>query len=60
VEQLQAAQEIAPIVSVQNMFNLANRSAGPLLDYATGNDIAFIPWFPLTDEQFAELNAITG
>jgi pyridoxine 4-dehydrogenase len=47
VEQLRAAQEIAPIVSVQNMFNLADRSAEPLLDYAAGNDIAFIPWFPL-------------
>jgi aryl-alcohol dehydrogenase-like predicted oxidoreductase len=47
VEQLQAAQEIAPIVSVQNMFNLAARSAESLLDYATANDVAFIPWFPL-------------
>ncbi len=47
VDQLRAAQEIAPIVSVQNLFNLVNRSAESLLDYATANDIAFIPWFPL-------------
>jgi len=47
VEELRAAQEIAPVVSVQNMFNLASRSAEPLLDYAAGNGIAFIPWFPL-------------
>jgi aryl-alcohol dehydrogenase-like predicted oxidoreductase len=47
VDQLRAAQEIAPVVSVQNLFNLANRSAEPLLDYAAGQDIAFIPWFPL-------------
>ena len=47
VEQLRAAQDVAPIVSVQNMFNLADRSAEPLLDYAAGNAIAFIPWFPL-------------
>jgi aryl-alcohol dehydrogenase-like predicted oxidoreductase len=47
VEELRAAQEIAPVVSVQNMFNLTRRSAEPLLDYAAGNDIAFIPWFPL-------------
>ena len=47
VEELQTAQEFAPIVSVQNMFNLADRSAEPLLDYAAGNGIAFIPWFPL-------------
>jgi aryl-alcohol dehydrogenase-like predicted oxidoreductase len=47
VTELQVAQRIAPIVSVQNLFNLANRSAEPLLDYATDNGIAFIPWFPL-------------
>ena len=47
MEQLRAAQGIAPVFSVQNMFNLANRSAEPLLDYAAGHDIAFIPWFPL-------------
>ncbi|WP_433125561.1 hypothetical protein ACQPWW_23445 [Micromonospora sp. CA-240977] len=33
------------IVSVQNLFNLTNRQAEPLLDYATGSGIAFIPWF---------------
>jgi pyridoxine 4-dehydrogenase len=47
VTELQVAQEIAAIVSVQNLFNLANRSAEPLLDHATEHAIAFIPWFPL-------------
>ena len=47
VDQLKAAQEIATIVSVQNLFNLAKRDAEPLLDVATEQDIAFIPWFPL-------------
>jgi pyridoxine 4-dehydrogenase len=47
VEQLQAAQKVADIVSVQNLFNLTNRSSEALLDYATENGIAFIPWFPL-------------
>ena len=47
VEQLQAAQKVAEIVSVQNLFNLTNRSSEALLDYATENGIAFIPWFPL-------------
>jgi pyridoxine 4-dehydrogenase len=47
VTELQVAQEIAPIVSVQNLFNLANRSAEPLLDHVTEHGIAFIPWFPL-------------
>lgn len=47
VSQLQAAQKVATIVSVQNLFNLTNRSAEPLLDHATANGVAFIPWFPL-------------
>jgi pyridoxine 4-dehydrogenase len=47
VEQLQKAQETATIASVQNLFNLAQRDAEPLLDHCTEHDIAFIPWFPL-------------
>ena len=47
VDQLKAAQKITPIVSVQNLYNLANRSAEALLDEATAQGIAFIPWFPL-------------
>ncbi|MFP7760365.1 aldo/keto reductase [Marisediminicola sp. LYQ85] len=51
VDELKAASEFATIASVQNLFNLADRSAEPLLDYATANDIAFIPWFPLATGQ---------
>lgn len=47
VVQLQAAQEVAPIVSVQNLYNLADRSAEALLDHCEAEGIGFIPWFPL-------------
>ncbi len=47
VEQLQEAQQTAEIVSVQNLFNLANRDAEALLDHCTEAGIGFIPWFPL-------------
>ena len=47
VAELQAAQQIATIASVQNLFNLANRKAEPLLDHVEAEGIAFIPWFPL-------------
>jgi aryl-alcohol dehydrogenase-like predicted oxidoreductase len=47
VEQLEAAQEVAEIVSVQNLFNLTTRDAEPLLDHCTEHGIGFIPWFPL-------------
>lgn len=47
VDQLEAAQKVAPIVTVQNMYNLSVRSAEPVLDACEARDIGFIPWFPL-------------
>jgi pyridoxine 4-dehydrogenase len=47
VDELQQAQEIAEIVSVQNLYNLAKRDSEALLDHVTEHGIAFIPWFPL-------------
>lgn len=47
VEQLEAAQKVATIVSVQNMYNITVRSAEPLLDACEAQGIGFIPWFPL-------------
>ncbi|RJQ73234.1 oxidoreductase [Pseudonocardiaceae bacterium YIM PH 21723] len=47
VEQLVAAREIAPIVSVQNRYNLADRASDPVLDYCTAEGIAFLPWRPV-------------
>lgn len=46
-EQLAAARSVAPIVSVQNMYNLTMRAAEPVLDVCEAESIAFIPWFPL-------------
>jgi aryl-alcohol dehydrogenase-like predicted oxidoreductase len=57
VDQLTEARRTAPIVSVQNLYNLSNRSAEPLLEYAEAHDIAFIPWFPLAN---GELSAPGG
>lgn len=47
VEELEAAQQTATIVSVQNLYNLADRSAERLLVHAEAHGIGFIPWFPL-------------
>ena len=46
-DQVEAAQKIVPIVSVQNLYNIANRSSEALLDWSTENGVGFIPWFPL-------------
>jgi pyridoxine 4-dehydrogenase len=47
VDQLEAARKIATIVSVQNMYNITNRSAEPVLEACEAQGIGFIPWFPL-------------
>lgn len=53
VAQLQAAQRSARISSVQNLYNLAHRSAEELLERCEAEDIAFIPWFPLATGRLA-------
>jgi aryl-alcohol dehydrogenase-like predicted oxidoreductase len=50
VRELQSAQKIAPIASVQNLFNLADQSAHDLLEYAQAYGIVFIPYFPLATD----------
>ena len=47
VDQLEAAQKIATIVSVQNMYNITVRTAEPVIEAAVAQNIGFIPWFPL-------------
>ncbi|TBL33969.1 oxidoreductase [Verrucosispora sp. SN26_14.1] len=53
VAQVEAARRIAPIVSVQNLYNVADRSAEEVLTYCETNDIAFIPWFPIATGELA-------
>ncbi|RIV36945.1 aldo/keto reductase [Micromonospora radicis] len=53
VEQIEQARRIAPIVSVQNLYNVANRQAEEVLTYCEDNDIAFIPWFPIATGDLA-------
>ena len=53
VEEVQAARQVAEIVSVQNLYNLSNRSAENLVDYCEQEGIGFIPWFPLATGELA-------
>ncbi len=53
VEELGAAQKLAEIATVQNLYNLTNRSAEPLLEYCEQNGVGFIPWFPLATGKLA-------
>ncbi|MCL9683885.1 aldo/keto reductase [Legionella maioricensis] len=47
VKQIEAVRKMTPIVSVQNKYNLMERSAESVLEYCTQEHIAFIPWYPL-------------
>ena len=53
VEQLRQAQTIAPIASVQNLYNLTNRANEPVLRFAEAQGIGFLPWFPLATGELA-------
>jgi pyridoxine 4-dehydrogenase len=46
-EQVAEAQAIAPIVGVQNMYNLAHRYDDELIDRLAAENIAYVPFFPL-------------
>ncbi|WP_326558605.1 aldo/keto reductase family oxidoreductase [Micromonospora sp. NBC_01796] len=46
-DQVAEAQAIAPIVCVQNLYNLAHRQDDGLIDALTEQGIAYVPYFPL-------------
>jgi pyridoxine 4-dehydrogenase len=47
VSEIDVARTITPIATVQNLYNLSDRSAEPVLDYCEREGIGFIPWFPM-------------
>jgi pyridoxine 4-dehydrogenase len=47
VAQIAHARTVVPIVSVQNRYSLADRTAEDVLQYCQRENIGFIPWFPL-------------
>ena len=53
VAELEQVREIVDVVSVQNLYNLTNRQSQDVLDFATENGIAFIPWFPIATGDLA-------
>ncbi|MST33820.1 oxidoreductase [Acidimicrobiaceae bacterium USS-CC1] len=47
VEEIEAARRVVPVVTVQNLYNLANRQSEEVLDFCEQQGIGFIPWFPI-------------
>jgi pyridoxine 4-dehydrogenase len=54
VDQLETARGIVEVVSVQNRFNLVDRSSEDVLERCEELGIAFIPWFPLAAGDLAK------
>jgi len=47
VKQIQGAQKIVSIVSVQNRYSVTDRGSEDVLEYCEKQKLGFIPWFPL-------------
>lgn len=58
VAQIEEARTIAEIASVQNLFNLADRHHEAVVDHATEQGIAFIPWFPIATGELARPDGV--
>ncbi|MEV4253641.1 aldo/keto reductase family oxidoreductase [Spirillospora sp. NPDC049652] len=62
-EQIAEAQRIAPIVCVQNKYNLAHRHDDKLIDRLAADGVAYVPFFPLggfTPLQSSALSAVAA
>lgn len=53
VRELVMALDIVPVVSVQNRYNLADRSSEAVMETCEREGVAFIPWFPLATGKLA-------
>ena len=47
IDQIERARKVLPIAAVQNHYNLTERKYEAVVDYCAGDDLMFIPFFPL-------------
>ena len=48
-EQLREAEQIVPVVSIQNRYNASDRQSASLVDLAEQDDLVFLPWAPIQE-----------
>jgi len=53
VREMEIALDIVPVVSVQNRYNLSDRSSEAVLQACEREEVGFIPWFPLATGRLA-------
>lgn len=59
IEQIERAEKVVPIVSVQNHYNLNERQWEAEVDYTAKRNMAFIPWYPLASGPEKMQNAVS-
>ncbi len=60
IDELIRSREIADIVAVENLYNIADRADDETLDHVETHNIAFIPWFPLGHGGLVERDSVLG
>jgi pyridoxine 4-dehydrogenase len=58
IEEIEAASKVFPVATVQNRYNLIDRTSEDVLDYCERNGIGFIPWFPLAAGDLAKPGSV--
>ncbi|RWR06362.1 oxidoreductase [Sinirhodobacter populi] len=58
VAEIEAAGKVFPVATVQNRYNLIDRSSEAVLAHCTAHGIGFIPWFPLAAGELARPGAV--
>src|SRR5579875_3151699 len=53
IGEIERARAIAPIASVQNLYNVVNRRWEPVVEYCEREGLAFIPWYPVATGDLA-------
>jgi len=52
--EIDQARKVMDIVSVQNQYNIGDRTHEDVVDYCTKHGLAFIPWFPVASGKLAQ------
>ncbi len=50
IDQIERARRVVPITAVQNHYNLSERTSEEVVDYCAGENIVFVPYYPLRAE----------
>ena len=54
-DQLREAEQIVPIVSVQNRYNVVDRTSETMVDLCEQEELAFLPWAPIQEADEVEV-----